>query len=53
MNYKILNIAGLAANIVGTIMLAFSLNSYLSAMKLKLQAHELKLLSILPPIEGL
>jgi uncharacterized membrane protein len=52
MNNVILNIAGLSASIVGTVILAFSINSYLSAMKLKLQAHELTLLSILHPNRG-
>ncbi len=36
-----LNISGLVANIVGTVILAFSLNSYISSMRLAIDAHDL------------
>ena len=52
MDYTILNVAGLTANIAGAIILAFSINGYLSAVRLKLMAHELSLLSILNPHKG-
>lgn len=44
-----LNIFGLVANIVGTIILAFSLNSYISSMRLAINAHELFMASFDDP----
>ena len=41
-----LNIIGLVANIIGTIILAFSLSAYISSMRLAIDAHELYILSI-------
>jgi hypothetical protein len=41
-----LNIAGLIFNILGTIILAFSLNGYIRSMRLAIDAHELYILSV-------
>ncbi|MEJ5266529.1 MAG: hypothetical protein WHW07_01815 [Bacteroidales bacterium] len=47
-----LNIIGLCANILGTIILAFSLEAYISSMRLAIDAHELFILSYLNPNRG-
>ena len=44
-----LNIIGLVANIIGTIILAFSLSAYISSMRLAIDAHELYILSVNHP----
>lgn len=49
MDSLILNIIGLSSNIIGSIILAFSLGSYISSLRLAIDAHELQLLSILNP----
>lgn len=49
MDSLILNIIGLLSNIIGSIILAFSLGSYISSLRLAIDAHELQLLSILNP----
>ncbi len=36
-----LNIIGLIANIIGTVILAFSLSSYISSMRIAIDVHEL------------
>jgi len=40
-----LNVAGLIANILGTLILAFSLNGYIKSMRLAIDAHELFIVS--------
>ena len=40
-----LNILGLVSNIIGTIILAFSLGAYIRAMRLAIDGHELFILS--------
>ncbi len=47
-----LNIIGLCANILGTIILAFSLGAYIRSMRLAIDAHELFILSYLHPNRG-
>ena len=47
-----LNIIGLSANILGTIILAFSLAAYIRSMRLAIDAHELFILSYLHPSKG-
>lgn len=42
-----LNVIGLSSNIIGTIILAFSLSDYIGAMRLALDAHELFIMSYL------
>lgn len=44
-----LNIVGLIANIIGTIILAFSINGYIKSMRLAIDAHELYILSVTHP----
>lgn len=44
-----LNIIGLVCNIIGTVILAFSLNSYIRSMRLAIDAHELYILSVNHP----
>ena len=44
-----LNVAGLIANILGTIILAFSLNGYIKSMRLAIDAHELFIFSFNHP----
>ncbi len=44
-----LNIIGLVANIIGTIILAFSLSAYIRSMRLAIDAHELYILSVAHP----
>lgn len=44
-----LNIIGLICNITGTVILAFSLNSYIRSMRLAIDAHELYILSVNHP----
>ncbi len=44
-----LNIIGLVANIIGTIILAFSLSAYISSIRLAIDAHELYILSVTHP----
>jgi hypothetical protein len=43
------NIIGLVANIIGTIILAFSLSAYIGSMRLAIDAHELYILSVNNP----
>jgi hypothetical protein len=43
------NVAGLIANIIGTIILAFSLNGYIKSIRLAIDAHELYILSVNHP----
>lgn len=45
MNKDCVNIIGLVLNIIGTIILAFSLNAFLNAVKLSLKAVEIERLS--------
>ena len=40
-----LNIIGLGCNILGTIILAFSLSAYISSMRLAIDGHELFIMS--------
>jgi hypothetical protein len=47
-----LNIIGLCANILGTIILAFSIGSYISSIRLAIDAHELFIQSLLHPNRG-
>lgn len=47
-----LNIIGLSANILGTIILAFCLGSYISSMRLAIDGHELFILSLMHPKKG-
>lgn len=42
---KTLNIIGLIANIIGTIILAFSLSSYIRSIRMAIDAHELFVIS--------
>jgi len=49
MTPDILNIIGLISNIVGTLILAFSLSSYISSMRLAIDGHELYILSVNHP----
>lgn len=44
-----LNIIGLTSNIIGTVILAFSLNSYIRSIRLAIDAHELYILSVNNP----
>ena len=44
-----LNVIGLTANIIGTIILAFSLSSYIRSMRLAIDGHELYILSVNHP----
>ena len=44
-----LNIIGLVSNIIGTVVLAFSLNNYIRSMRLAIDAHELYILSVNHP----
>lgn len=44
-----LNVTGLIANIAGTVILAFSLNSYIRSMRLAINAHELFMLTFGSP----
>ncbi|MTH14148.1 hypothetical protein [Flavobacterium sp. LC2016-01] len=44
-----LNIIGLITNIVGTIILAFSLNKYIRSIRMAIDAHELFIKSICHP----
>lgn len=44
-----LNIIGLVCNIIGTVILAFSLNNYIRSMRLAIDAHELYILSVNHP----
>ena len=41
-----LNIIGLIANIIGTVILAFSINGYIKSMRMAIDAHELYILSV-------
>lgn len=41
-----LNIIGLIANILGTLILAFSINGYIRSMRLAIDAHELYITSV-------
>lgn len=49
MTTETLNIIGLVCNIIGTIILAFSLNSYIRSIRLAIDAHELYILSVNHP----
>ncbi len=49
MDSTTLNIIGLFANIVGTVILAISLSSYIRSMRLAIDAHELYILSVNHP----
>lgn len=44
-----INIIGLTANIIGTVILAFSLGAYIRSMRLAIDAHELYILSVNHP----
>lgn len=44
-----LNVIGLVCNIIGTLILAFSLNSYIRSMRLAIDTHELYILSVNNP----
>jgi len=44
-----LNIIGLVSNILGTIILAFSLSGYISSLRLAVDAHELFIISLNHP----
>jgi len=46
---NILNIIGLIANIIGTIILAFSISGYIKSMRLAIDGHELFIVSYLTP----
>ncbi|MES2728283.1 MAG: hypothetical protein V4643_14335 [Bacteroidota bacterium] len=46
-----LNIVGLTSNIIGTVILAFSLNNYIRSMRLAIDAHELYILSVNNPTQ--
>ena len=45
----ILSIVGLVANIIETIILAFSINGYIKSMRLAIDGHELFIISYLQP----
>lgn len=47
-----LNIIGLVCNIIGTVILAFSMNSYIRSMRLAIDAHELYILSVNHPTKS-
>lgn len=46
MTATIFNIVGLVSNIVGTIILAFSLSKYIRSMRMAIDAHELYITSV-------
>jgi hypothetical protein len=46
---NILNIIGLIANIIGTIILAFSISGYIKSMRLAIDGHEFFILSYFHP----
>jgi hypothetical protein len=49
MTPTLLNIIGLVSNILGTIILAFSLSAYISSMRLAIDGHELFIMSYFNP----
>jgi len=44
-----LNIIGLLSNIIGTVILAFSLNNYIRSIRIAIDAHELYIRSSIHP----
>lgn len=55
MKPETLNIIGLSANIIGTIILSFSISGYIRSMRIAIDAHELYIISqnhpTLPPVQ--